>query len=73
MTINKEHNLYIIKSEGAKETLIKFGYSSNVQTRLSNYTSHNPHITLLFTCFVPDGLAFEKAIHGETKAAYKNE
>ncbi len=42
-------NLYILRVYGKNQTLIKFGYSSNITTRLNSYFSANPLTELIFT------------------------
>lgn len=69
-----KHNLYILKSYGKNsKELIKFGYSSNIENRISYYFLHNPFIEVLFTFYRKDALYFEKKFHKENNSLYKNE
>lgn len=57
-------NLYIIKSYGKdNKSLIKFGYSSDIEARINFYISHNPLIEILYTFYREDGELFERWFH----------
>lgn len=72
--MQNNNNLYIIKSSNQNEdSLIKFGYSSNLKTRLEQYFSHNPFTEVLFTFFKENAIEFEKKFHENNKSAFKNE
>lgn len=69
-----EHNLYIIKSYNPKgESLIKFGYSSNIKQRIEQYLSHNPFTEIIDTFYRKDALEFEKEFHKNNTSIFKNE
>jgi len=69
-----KHNLYIIKSSNSKgESLIKFGYSSNIKQRIEQYLSHNPFTEIVETFYRQDAFEFEKTFHKNNTSIYKNE
>jgi len=69
-----QDNLYIIKSSNSKgESLIKFGYSSNIKQRIEQYLSHNPFTEILETFYREDAFEFEKTFHKNNISIYKNE
>lgn len=67
-------NLYIIRAFGKnKETLIKLGYTDNIENRLNNYLSHNPFIEIISTFYREDAQEFEKLFHNYNSSCFKNE
>ena len=67
------HNIYIIRSYGRNESIIKVGYSANIEKRLSAYKEHNPYVEIVSTFYIDDGLTFEKTLHQKFKSVYKYE
>lgn len=67
-------NLYILKvTNSDKKSLIKLGYSSNIEERLNFYFSHNPFIEIIGTYYREDAIAFEKWFHKNNISIYRNE
>ena len=67
-------NLYIIRVYNkAGESMIKLGYSSNIEERLKTYYYHNPMMELIGTFYVENALVLEKEIHSKFKSIYLNE
>lgn len=57
-------NIYILRSYGNNNTsIIKLGYTSNMNSRLKTYYSHNPLLEIIGTYYVEEGPLFEKAFH----------
>lgn len=74
MVINTKHNLYVIKSYNKNgESLIKFGYSANIKSRINQYISHNPFTELLYTFYKENGESAELYFHKHNLSAFKNE
>ena len=74
MKINKEHNIYVIRAFGKNnKTIVKLGYSSQIDKRIQNYFSHNPMTEVIWTCFIEDGKILEKVIHKIEDSLYKKE
>lgn len=72
--INKEHNLYILRSWGPDNKIIlKFGYSDKLEKRLYTYFNHNPYIELLYTFYKPNARDLELEIHSKVKSDFNNE
>ena len=71
--VNPEHNLYLIKVYGERFNLIKFGYSSKIKERLSQYYNHNPLIEIVGTYYREDGIEFENKLHKIIQSEIGNE
>jgi hypothetical protein len=71
--VNKQHNLYLLQSDSNSETLLKFGYSANINSRLKTYYRHNPKIKIVKTFYREDAFSFESLLHSKFKAVYGNE
>jgi len=64
-----EANIYIIETTNkAGTTLVKLGYSSNIEQRLKSYRDANPLTTVIGTFYVKDALAFEQTFHKSHKS-----
>lgn len=70
---HKNSNLYLIKSYGKENSLIKLGYSNNMEKRLIAYYHHNPLFELIDTCYLEKGLDWESDFHKSHKSALMNE
>lgn len=67
-------NIYYIKTFGpSNEVLIKIGYSSNIVSRLSNYSNHNPFFELVDAIYIEDAKEWESALHSNFKAEHGRE
>ena len=69
-----EPNLYVVKVVNNKgESLVKLGYSSNMDKRLTQYRYHNPLIEVIGTYYKEDAYEFEQAFHRAVPATVMNE
>lgn len=69
-----EPNLYVVKVVNTRgESLVKLGYSSNMEKRLTQYRYHNPLIELIGTFYKEDAYEFEQAFHRAVPATILNE
>lgn len=69
-----EPNLYVVKVVNNKgESLVKLGYSSNMDKRLTQYRYHNPLIEVIGTYYKEDAYDFEQAFHRVVPATVLNE
>lgn len=57
------HNLYIIKSNGA----VKLGFSENIPARIKAYNTHNHSVELISSHYRADGKEFERYFHKVNK------
>lgn len=72
--VPSHHNLYLIRVfSGDGDSLMKVGYSSNINKRLYQYYSHNPMVEVLFTCHRDDAIEFESSFHRRHASVYMNE
>lgn len=69
----KQDNLYIIRTFGRDTSLLKFGYSSNIEGRLEQYIGHNPLIEVVGTYYREDAKEFENLFHSHNKAEERRE
>lgn len=72
-TIDPTHNLFIIKCTNGDKSLIKFGYTTNIRSRLKDYLNHNPFTEILYTCNRLSGKKIESDFHKEFKSKYNRE
>lgn len=72
-TVNKKHNLYIIRVFNKEGSLVKLGYSSNIKVRLTSYYYANPLVELIGTYYREDAREFESLLHRAIKAEVLNE
>jgi len=67
-------NLYIVKVyNGDGDSIIKLGYSNNIENRLRQYYYHNPLIELIGTYYMENAIEVEKNIHNTLKSVCLNE
>ena len=67
-------NLYLIRVRGVEgESLVKFGYASNMEQRLKAYYYHNPLMEVIGTYYDAAGQDFERYIHSQVEATVMNE
>ena len=71
--IDSSHNIYIIKTETKTQSLIKIGYSDNLDNRLLSYYHHNPLTQLIGSFYVKEGMLFEKEFHNSNISVIMNE
>ncbi len=65
--------LYIFRSYTKEGTLLKFGYTSDIWARLSQYKSANPGIEIVYIAQLENALELEQAFHKENPSAWGNE
>ena len=67
-------NLYIIEVfDKNGYSMIKFGYSSVIHSRLSSYYNHNPLMKIIYTTYHPDAKEIESAFHKTNKSVILRE
>lgn len=52
--INPKHNLFIIRSYGQANSIIKLSYSQNIHSQLRLHTYSNPFVELVFSTYRED-------------------
>lgn len=65
--------LYIFRSYTREGTLLKFGYTSDIWARLSQYKSANPGIEIVYIAQLENALELEQAFHKQPPAVSRNE
>ena len=67
-------NLYIVRVYGKENTsIIKFGYSSKLYTRLKQYSDYNPLVEIVGTYYRKDAKEFESSFHKNNNSFIKRE
>lgn len=67
-------NLYILRVYGKEgNSVIKFGYSSKIQTRLKQYLDCNPLVEIVNTYYREDAKEFERSFHKNNNSFIRNE
>lgn len=69
----REDNIYVLKSYGETENLIKVGYSDQIEKRLKQYKEHNPNIEIIDTFHIHNAKEFESDFHKSRKSVFKRE
>jgi hypothetical protein len=70
----KAHNIYIIKTYSKiGNSIIKVGFSNNLEERLKSYYYHNPYFEIITTCFILEGKIWEEEFHRKHKSTLLNE
>lgn len=70
---NIEEYLYLLKTYGKDNSLLKFGYTSDIWKRLSQYKSSNPHIEVLYIAKLENAYLLEQEFHNNNNSISGNE
>lgn len=74
MLIGNPNNLYILRVyDKTGQSLIKFGYSNNINDRIKSYLYHNPYTEVIGQFYREDAYELERKIHKMIPAALYNE
>ena len=65
--------IYIFRSYIKDGTLLKFGYTADIWSRLAGYKSANPGIEIVYIAQLADAYKLEQAFHKENPAIAGNE
>ena len=68
-----DDNIYVLKSYGESENLIKVGYSDNIESRLKQYINHNPNAEIIDTFHIYNAKEFEINFHKNRKSTVRRE
>ena len=71
--LDPTHNLFIVKCTNGDKSLIKFGYTTNIKSRMRDYLNHNPFTEILYTCKRTAGKKIESDFHKEFSSSYNKE
>lgn len=71
---HKNNNIYIIESyNNIGDSIIKIGYTENIEKRLQVYYYHNPYINVIDTCYLSNAKQWEIDFHKNNKSIILNE